>query len=289
MAASGLPLAATAPLPGPGLLRIADAARAVGVSPSALRLWERQGLVRPTRDQGGQRRYGADDLARLRRIRRFRQADGFNAPAILRLLAAPGVDPAGEAGTVRDEELRENRDGTSLAARLRGLRAIAGLSLRAVAARTGLSPSFISAVERGTSGASLAALKRLTAAYGVTVAALAREPAFETGRVVRHDARPVLEAGHGVRIEDLASPASGLQSQLFVLAPGATSDGAYAHPGEEFMYVLGGRITVWIDEAERHDLAAGDAISFPSSLLHRFAVQGPDESRVLWINTPATF
>jgi transposase-like protein len=42
----------------PGLLRIADAARAVGVSPSALRLWERQGLVDPVRNGGRERRYG---------------------------------------------------------------------------------------------------------------------------------------------------------------------------------------------------------------------------------------
>ena len=69
-----------------GALGITEAARSVGVSPSALRLWERQGLIRPVRTAGGARRYRATDVARLQEIRRYRSVDGLNAPAIRRLL-----------------------------------------------------------------------------------------------------------------------------------------------------------------------------------------------------------
>jgi DNA-binding transcriptional MerR regulator len=69
-----------------GFVGIEAAARAVGVSPSAVRLWERQGLVSPARTRGGTRRYSADDLARLHAVRRLRVVDGLNAPAIRRLL-----------------------------------------------------------------------------------------------------------------------------------------------------------------------------------------------------------
>ena len=47
---------------------IGQAAERVGVSPSALRLWERQGLVRPTRSRGRYRLYSEADLARLQQI-----------------------------------------------------------------------------------------------------------------------------------------------------------------------------------------------------------------------------
>ena len=106
---------------------------------------------------------------------------------------------------------------------------------------------------------------------------------------MRHGARRAVEAGRGVRIEELAALATHLEPQLFVLAPGATSDGAYAHTGEEFMYVLQGRVAVWLDAHERHELGPGDALTFPSSLPHRFVALGADETRILWVNTPPSF
>lgn len=275
----------------PGLLRIADAARAVGVSPSALRLWERQGLVTPVR-AGRERRYGPDEMTRLRCVHRLRTVEGLNAAGIRRALgesaAAGGRAPSSVAPAP---------------ARLRSLRLAAGFSLRGLGERTGLSASFLSGLERGTSGASLAALVRLAGAYGTTLAALvgdadppgggdSRSPESSPSareRVVRGDERPTLDAGRGVRIEDLALGPTQLQPQLFVLAPGATSDGAYDHAGEEFLFVLAGWLVVWLAERECHELAPGDALTFPSSIPHRFVALGRDETRVLWVNTPPTF
>ena len=283
----GEPVPARPGAPGsvaPALLRIADAARAVGVSPSALRLWERQGLVTPIR-AGRERRYGPHELTRLRRIRRLRAVDGLNAAGIRRALGEAPPPAAGHGPGV-------------VGARLRSCRAAAGLSLREASARTGLSSSFISGLERGTTGASVAALVCLASAYGTTVGALVAEGDGEGGRragargaprVVRGHERPALDAGHGVRIEELATRPTQLQPQLFVLAPGASSHGAYDHGGEEFLFVLAGRLAVWLDPGERHELGPGDALTFPSSLPHRFAALGSDETRVLWVNTPPTF
>lgn len=268
----------------PGLLRIADAARAVGVSPSALRLWERQGLVTPIRI-GRERRYGPDQITRLRCVRRLRIVDGLNAAGIRRALG--DTTPS---GAVRGPGI--------VGARLRACRAAAGLSLREASARTGLSSSFLSGLERGTTGASVAALVRLATAYGTTVGVLLAEAPGEGGRragtrggprVVRGHERPAVDAGHGVRIEELATRPAQLQPQLFVLAPGASSDGAYNHGGEEFLFVLAGRLAVWLDLGEHHELGPGDSLTFPSSLPHRFAALGTDETRVIWVNTPPTF
>ncbi len=276
-----------------GLLRIADAARQVGVSPSALRLWERQGLITPRRHAGRERRYGPSDLEQLRRIRRLRAVEGINAAGIRRVLGdgadrpdprpAPTTEPAGpEAGA------------PAIGGRLRSLRRASGWSLREVAARSGLSASFMSGLERGTTGASVAALVRLASAFDTTVADLLGQtelgPARRWGdRVVRGGERLAVTAGRGVRIEELAALPTRLQPQLFVLAPGATSEGSYAHAGEEFMYVLQGRVAVWLDEREHHELGPGDALTFPSSLPHRFVALGADETRILWVNTPPTF
>ncbi len=277
---------------GMGLLRIGDAARTVGVSPSALRLWERQGLVTPLRQGGRERRYGPAELERLRRIRRLRAVEGLNAAGIRRVLgneptrAAAHLEPTGEEHPRRPQV-------HLVGSRLRELRTSRSLSLRDVAARSHLSASFVSGLERGTTGVSVAALVRLAGAFDTTVAALVGGPGGTArstpDRVVRHGERESVDAGRGVRIEELASLATQLQPQLFVLAPGATSAGSYAHAGEEFMYVLQGRVAIWLDEHEHHELGPGDALAFPSSLPHRFVALGADETRILWVNTPPTF
>jgi quercetin dioxygenase-like cupin family protein len=107
---------------------------------------------------------------------------------------------------------------------------------------------------------------------------------------VRPEQRAVLQlAGSEVRIEQLAMGAAQLEPQLFVLKAGATSDGAYTHEGEEFLFVLSGALAVWLGDAEHYQLEEGDALSFPSTLPHRWRNQASGETRLLWINTPPTF
>lgn len=256
---------------------IGEAARRVGVSPSALRLWERQGLVRPSR-QGRYRLYDEADVDRLRAIRRLRQVDRLNAPGIRRVLP----DHAGGMHAER------RMDGTPLRRR----REDEGLSLREAADRTGLSVSFLSALERGMTGASVATLQRLASAYGTTMVELFGHPsALGVGRLVRAGEAPTLRLGTAdIRIEQLARGATQLEPQLFVLAEGASSDGAYAHEGEEFLYLLSGRVTVWVGDDEAHQLTSpGDALTFPSTIPHRWRNDARGETRLLWINTPPTF
>ena len=255
---------------------IGEAARRVGVSASALRLWERQGLVRPAR-RGHSRLYSDADLAHLDSVRRLRQVERLNAPGIRRVLRDAVT-------TAHDRRV----DG----APLRRLRERQGLSLREASRRADISMSFLSALERGLSGASIATLQHLTAAYGTTIVELFGPGAAPShDRLVPADKRPVLRLGSAdVRIEQLARGASQLEPQLFVLAAGATSEGAYAHAGEEFLYLLSGALTVWIGEDETYQLTrAGDALSFPSTLPHRWRNDAGGETRLLWINTPPTF
>jgi len=256
--------------------RIGEAARRVGVSASALRTWEREGLLRPARSDGRYRLYSDADLDHLRSIRRLREVDRLNAPGIRRVLS--------ESTTTAHDRRVDGRP-------LRRLRQRQGLSLREAGERTGLSVSFLSALERGVSGASIATLQRLTAAYGTTMIELFGPPIEKRQRLVRAGRRPVLRLGDAsVRIEQLARGATQLEPQLFVLAEGASSDGSYTHDGEEFLYLLSGALTVWVGDDETYRLTTeGDALSFPSTMPHRWRNDASGETRLLWINTPPTF
>jgi len=76
---------AGAPAPDRGVYGISVAAELSGIPVQSLRLYERYGLLTPTRSDGGTRRYSADDLARLQRISALVDA-GINLTGIARIL-----------------------------------------------------------------------------------------------------------------------------------------------------------------------------------------------------------
>jgi MerR family transcriptional regulator/heat shock protein HspR len=64
---------------------ISVAAELTGMHPQTLRIYERKGLLDPSRTQGGSRRFSESDLARLRRIQEL-TASGLNLEGVRRVL-----------------------------------------------------------------------------------------------------------------------------------------------------------------------------------------------------------
>lgn len=80
-----LPGETGAPAPDHGVYGISVAAELSGIPVQSLRLYERHGLLTPTRSDGGTRLYSADDLARPQRISTLVEA-GINLAGIARIL-----------------------------------------------------------------------------------------------------------------------------------------------------------------------------------------------------------
>lgn len=78
-----------------------------------------------------------------------------------------------------------------IATRLRELRDAQGLTLAALAERSGVSRSNISSIERGESSATATVLDRLSAALGVTLTSLFDKPTDAPSPVSRPDTQPV--------------------------------------------------------------------------------------------------
>jgi quercetin dioxygenase-like cupin family protein len=161
-------------------------------------------------------------------------------------------------------------------------------NLAEAAQRAGVSPGFLSAVERSLANASVATLQRLAMSYGTTVMELFKTAPHDR-RLVTQAERRVLEVHNGVRMELLSYGAPMLQSMLFRVAPLAGSEGAYSHQGEEFIFMVSGTLEVWLDELECFVLREGDSFWFPSTHAHRWFNPGNLDAVLLWINTPPTF
>ncbi len=296
-------------------LRVSEAARLAGVSPSTLRAWEAAGLIAPSRD-GRNRWLSPRDVEDLQRIAVLRRR-GFSVAAIRGMLsvaagwAPTGATQAGPApagppppgpllpgplppGPLPPGPLPPGPlpPGGSLGERLRAERLRRGLSLREASHLAGLSVSHLSAIECGTRNVSLAGLQRLAVALCIGVADLfdSAGPSGTGRRLIRAGERPVLQTGdRRVRIESLASGAQLLEPHLYLIEPGGGSEGSYHHDGEEMVFVLAGEAEFWLNEVERHVIRVGDCLTFPSSLRHRWRNPGPDRLEMLWINTPITF
>ncbi len=76
-------------------LNPAEAARQLGVSAKALRLYEQRGLISPVRSRAGWRTYGPDEMVRAKEIVALR-ALGFSLVQVARVLAGDvlGLEPA---------------------------------------------------------------------------------------------------------------------------------------------------------------------------------------------------
>ena len=127
-------------------------------------------------------------------------------------------------------------------------------------------------------------------ALGIGVSDLFGDEQRPPRRLVRAGQRPVLDTGdRRVRIESLSVGAQLLEPHIYLVEPGGGSRGAYHHDGEETVYVLEGEVEFWLNEVERHTVGAGDCLTFPSSLAHRWRNRGPGRLAMLWVNTPITF
>jgi len=261
--------------------RISEAAGLLGISASSLRNWERMGLITAARSQGRYRLYSQETLKMLRRIKYLRSVQRVNAAGIAAMLQGKRREVREPSAALHKKE--------AVAKKLLDLRREQGLTLAEVAQRTGLSVSFLSSLERGYSNASIATLQKLARLYETNVLAFFAEEEDGTRRLVRARERKVLVPNPGVQMELLAFGKKVMEPHLFRIAPGANSGGSYSHEGEEFIYVLQGKLEVWIDELEHYTLEAGDSLYFESAQAHRWQSLSEKETVLLWVNTPATF
>ncbi|MFC4624088.1 MerR family transcriptional regulator [Daeguia caeni] len=269
-------------------LKIAEAARALGVSPSTLRLWEQQGLIEPVRTPSGQRLYDAELLDRLKTIAWLRNEKGLNSVAIRESLAEE-QPPAAPRSPDISAERRD--DEMPVGAKLREMRRKSRQTLESVARATGTSVSQLSTFERTSQGLSVTALHAVAKHFGTTIAILSGQASGEDrASLVRNgEWTSWPTSSTGVTVHDLAKGNRLMQCNRFDLAPGASSEGSYQHEGEEFIYVLSGSFQIVLDGDQFYELHTGDSFYFESKRPHSWRNLAEGTTTLIWINTPATF
>lgn len=189
---------------------------------------------------------------------------------------------------------RQDTGRSGVGERLRGMRQRREWTLQDLSARSGLSVSMLSQVERDLASPSIRSLQRLAEIFAVPVGWFFSEagPAAPgPSWIQRRPQRRVLDLpAKGITKEMLSPEGDGrLQLMLITVEPGGNSgDAPYAHAGEDAGTVLEGVLQLEVD-GEPGVLSPGDSFRFASTLPHRFANAGPVRCVVLWAVTPPLY
>ncbi len=177
----------------------------------------------------------------------------------------------------------DDREVAGLAARLREHRLGSRLTLEASAARVGLSPAYLSRLETGQRQPSLPVLLGLARAYGSTVSGLLGETPDDLDPIVRGGAiEPGRAGGWGYR--RAGAPGRAMQALRVQVPPSLQDAVVRVHPGEEWLYVVRGRLRLTLGE-RGHLLDEGDSAHFDSLTPHCIAADSGDGVELLFLHT----
>jgi transcriptional regulator with XRE-family HTH domain len=164
-----------------------------------------------------------------------------------------------------------------------------GLTLEALAARTGLSKGFISRLENFRVTPSLKALGRVSQALGINMAAFfeseTRPVPFLLGEIAHGEEVARNSEPYGMRYFSLAFRKPDRVMDPFVIEyrRGAEQRGFTTHDAEEFFILLDGQILFqFYDEQTSYALRAGHTVYLADKIPHRVVLEtGCDFARAM--------
>jgi transcriptional regulator with XRE-family HTH domain len=160
--------------------------------------------------------------------------------------------------------------------RLRDLREARNISMRSLAARSGLSANALSMIERGKASPSVSTLYKLADALGVSITSFFATD-VERKRVVflKSDERPHVSFSRGI-FEGLGGEQFLGRVEPFMLTlENSANSGprSMTHTGHEFVFCLRGELAYQVERQIFH-LEPGDSLLFAAHLKHKWKNPG---------------
>src|SRR5829696_6913525 len=174
----------------------------------------------------------------------------------------------------------------ALGPRIRSLREGMDLSLRELATRSGVSAPMLSQVERGETSPTLQVAARIASGLDLKLSQLLRLDEGGSVTVVRAgEGRTGGAKGHRYEVLSPALPGQRAELSRHALEPGAVTGAAgdppMHEPGSRETAVVESGEVVLVCDTERHELRAGDAVTFDADLPHHFENPGDAPASLL--------
>ena len=178
-----------------------------------------------------------------------------------------------------------------IARRVADLRAQAGLSLQALADRSGVSRSMLSLIERGECSATAVVLEKVATGLGLMLADLF-DPAVSRGPLARRADQPVWrDPASGYQRRNVSPPGTAHALQIVEVefpagARVAFESAARERPVHQQVWLLDGELEITLG-AETHALRAGDCLAMRLDAPIVYANVSPRPARYAVLITPA--
>jgi len=173
--------------------------------------------------------------------------------------------------------------------RVKGVRENRGLSLQDISLRTDIDVSTLEQIEAGTIAPPLGTVIKLAKALEMRMGYFISGEEDKAYTIVRHNDRKVVsrydyQTGkyYGYEYESLAPHKKDRHMEPFLvtLEPAETQEERSTHDGQEFIWVLQGKMEVRLG-GEIHILEPGDAIYYDSTVPHLVKCHGTETTKIL--------
>lgn len=176
-----------------------------------------------------------------------------------------------------------------IGAKIRNLRNQNGLTQEELADRTELTKGFISQLERGLTAPSVSTLKDIVECLGTNLSDFFHEEKNLQVVYPKEDYFEKEDENHNMTTWLISTAQSrSLEPILMRIEPGQSVPEDKPHEGEEFGYVLEGKIKLFYGE-NTYTVNAGDSFIYPANRKHWISSDCNKVSTVLWVSTPPSF
>lgn len=172
--------------------------------------------------------------------------------------------------------------------RIRQLRVKNNLTLEELASRTELTKGYLSQLENNTASPSVMTLEDIVEALGTDMSTFFREEKNVPVRFGSEDYFVDEKEGAVTTYIVPNAQANAMEPVILELEQGKRSQTIEPFEGEEFGYVLSGRITIEFED-EKVVVKKGETFYLHGNRSHALANEHKQKASVLWISTPPAF
>ncbi len=175
-----------------------------------------------------------------------------------------------------------------LGAKIREMRLQKNLTQEELADRCELTKGYISQLENDLTSPSIATLCDLLNALGSSLSDFFHEDAEE--KIVFSEAEYIEKLSEGMLLKWVIPNAQKnmMEPVLVELEGGASTQTDFPHEGEEFGYVLEGKIAV-VTGGKSYPAKKGESFYFTAGKEHCIVNKGKGKAKFIWISTPPNF
>lgn len=265
---------------------INDVAKVIGVVPATIRNWEKSGLFVAKRGENNYRIYTLDDIDTLKKIKELLNIQKNSRNGITQIL--PTINSSNPLVNIVERDKQPIYSKKLLNKRWKECRERKGYTLEEVSKAVGISPSHLSKLENGNANATLEVLEKIAYFYGESPIYFFDLDYSDKKKITLGQGEKVNIGVPGVDMESLiAERGTSIYPIMYTVEPGCGNLEAHSHSGQEFIFIMSGKIEIKLNDNEVYMLKKNDAFFFRSKEKHSWKnPSSRSAATLLWVHSP---